>query len=553
MFKRPPDPDFDPRIPLVIGVVGHCDYLPEAGEALEREVRGVFEGFRREYPNTPLLLLTPMAVGADRLVARVARKMGVGICVPLPWPLEGSSIEVPHGGSYAELREAIGDAETIVMPATPLSAELTGDELAKDRWEHCGAYVARHCQVLIALWDGEDHDTGTRRVVQWHKNGHPVTVYEAELGPLDRVERGPVYHVVTPRKGTGACACCVELKIDYPEVAGSGHGPGLKEHFHRIWSALDRYNSRVKRVAPRRDRKTGPSAELARTGSEALLAQHYQRADAAAENRKGRTAWTLGALFATAFAAFVFVEAYAHVWHKPWQLGGYLMLAAIGGLGAFLNRPCQRDYIDYRALAEGLRVAFYWEVVGLERSVADHYLRQFRSELDWIRHAIRNCGLMARARSKAHAFDDGALVTAVGGWIYAEIGYLERRARMSEASHHRCHRARTAFFVAGLAAGLGALLWHLNCSDKNKVLMVLVFTCAVLAGMAHEWAEMKGYEVDARRYQAAHTVFLTARDRLASGTANPSQIFFELGREALSESADWVIQHRQRPIGLPNI
>jgi hypothetical protein len=46
-------------------------------------------------------------------------------------------------------------------------------------------------------------------------------------------------------------------------------------------------------------------------------------------------------------------------------------------------------YQDYRALAEGMRVQFYWRLAGLKLSVADHYLRKQRSELDWICSAIR--------------------------------------------------------------------------------------------------------------------------------------------------------------------
>ena len=44
---------------------------------------------------------------------------------------------------------------------------------------------------------------------------------------------------------------------------------------------------------------------------------------------------------------------------------------------------------DYRALAEGLRVQFFWSLAELPDSVADHYLSKQRSELDWIRKALQ--------------------------------------------------------------------------------------------------------------------------------------------------------------------
>ncbi|MER3445766.1 MAG: hypothetical protein C4291_02520 [Candidatus Dadabacteria bacterium] len=51
----------------------------------------------------------------------------------------------------------------------------------------------------------------------------------------------------------------------------------------------------------------------------------------------------------------------------------------------------QNKYQDYRAIAEGLRVQFFWHLAGLPTLVEEHYLGKQRSELDWIRSAIRVC------------------------------------------------------------------------------------------------------------------------------------------------------------------
>src|SRR5205823_7382304 len=44
---------------------------------------------------------------------------------------------------------------------------------------------------------------------------------------------------------------------------------------------------------------------------------------------------------------------------------------------------------DARALAEGLRVQIFWNLAGLGRSVPANYMQRQRTELDWIRAAIR--------------------------------------------------------------------------------------------------------------------------------------------------------------------
>src|SRR5439155_17705848 len=72
------------RIPLVIGVTGHRDLRPEDYERLSSAVVEFSQLLRQRYPHTPLILLSPLAEGADRLVAEVSLRMGARLVVPLP-------------------------------------------------------------------------------------------------------------------------------------------------------------------------------------------------------------------------------------------------------------------------------------------------------------------------------------------------------------------------------------------------------------------------------------------------------------------------------------
>src|SRR5205085_12028146 len=44
----------------------------------------------------------------------------------------------------------------------------------------------------------------------------------------------------------------------------------------------------------------------------------------------------------------------------------------------------QKKHQDYRALAEGLRVQFFWNLLGLPDAVEKSYLRNQWGELEWI-------------------------------------------------------------------------------------------------------------------------------------------------------------------------
>jgi hypothetical protein len=62
------NPDFG--LPFVLGVTGHRDPLPKAISELSEQIRKLLAQLRADYPATRLMLLSPLAVGADRLVAQ---------------------------------------------------------------------------------------------------------------------------------------------------------------------------------------------------------------------------------------------------------------------------------------------------------------------------------------------------------------------------------------------------------------------------------------------------------------------------------------------------
>jgi hypothetical protein len=78
------------RLPLVIGVTGHRDLREEDVPRLEAEVARIIADLRRDYLNgegeTPIIVLSAWAEGADRLVARAGPAQGARLTARLPLP-----------------------------------------------------------------------------------------------------------------------------------------------------------------------------------------------------------------------------------------------------------------------------------------------------------------------------------------------------------------------------------------------------------------------------------------------------------------------------------
>ena len=71
-MTAPADTNRTGLIPIVVGVTGHRDLRDPDVPKLEEAVRRLLEQRRRASPTSHLVVITPLAEGADRLAARAA-------------------------------------------------------------------------------------------------------------------------------------------------------------------------------------------------------------------------------------------------------------------------------------------------------------------------------------------------------------------------------------------------------------------------------------------------------------------------------------------------
>ena len=69
---------------FTFGVSGHRDPVESDFPELQKQIGIVFDRFRSAYPDASFELLSPLAEGADRIMAEVALKTDVRLVVPLP-------------------------------------------------------------------------------------------------------------------------------------------------------------------------------------------------------------------------------------------------------------------------------------------------------------------------------------------------------------------------------------------------------------------------------------------------------------------------------------
>ena len=275
-------------------------------------------------------------------------------------------------------------------------------------------------------------------------------------------------------------------------------------------------------------------------------------------------------LAALAFDLFAHVDELRHppamLLDLPAMLLAYLIL--LGVAYAWYWRVTrqgdfQNKFQDYRALAEGLRVQFYWRLVGLGDCVEDHYLSLQRGDLDWIRIALRNWGLLD-GRSEAQndvvtspgPYD--SMPFALEHWIKSQRRFFNEAIPRDRVLKERHEWLVRILMGVGLTLAVVAL-WFLTPLERtiwHGLFLVAAGMTPVGAALIHGYIEKRAFAEHLKRYGRMSMLFDRACCRLddllrVGDYAAARQLVRELGREALAENGDWVLLHRQRPLEVP--
>jgi hypothetical protein len=131
---------------LAIGVTGHR-FLCQP-DALIPCIDSVLARVEATWPGRALTVLSALAEGSDQLVVqRVLARPSAKLIVPLPLPEEEYMTDFLLPGSRQEFRRLLACADEIVrLPPAPTRPAA---------YEQSGQYVVDHCDIIIALWDGQ--------------------------------------------------------------------------------------------------------------------------------------------------------------------------------------------------------------------------------------------------------------------------------------------------------------------------------------------------------------------------------------------------------------
>lgn len=579
-MKSPSDPSTSENpicqgpVPFLVGITGHRDLRPEDHSVLEASLQRIFKSLLTAMPTTPVWLITGMATGADQFVAQVAEKQGLRVVPILPMPRQ----DYEQDFSEAELIAFNALMEGKASIELPWIAEPTKNNRSR-QYQALGTAISNHCQLLLALWDGsEGLDSpcapgGTADVVRQHLRGTAPDIQDSDRA-LDLSPFGVVAHVVTPRikhpvtkQATGLVQW---LTVDplHPQRCLSERL--VRERLAGWVMRTDRLNREILRG------RTKPPPQSADPG--VILQSRYEEIDAVASRLQRRAMGKLPkptqGIMATILRSltltsrmgviqWVYVLGFLGVALQqaapvlgtiipksleflPSVLGYVLMLAALAIHVIAWWRDLSGRYLDYRALAEGLRVALVWRQCGSTESVADHYLNRHRGPADWVRLVVRSLELEARlvgTDTKSQTARAEELRTKLRqDWLCDQQQYFSRAMERDNWNLGRFQRMAMIFMLACVVVGI-VQSFHPMPAAVSFVTILMQF--ASLALFAFPGAIALAEHANA--YRRSEEIFSRAIAWLDAG-GNPKAVAHALGRESLEENAHWLVLHRQKPV-----
>jgi hypothetical protein len=559
---------------LTIGVTAHRHIDPAREPLVRQRVREFLLRLQHEFPDLPLQLVSALAAGGDQLVAEEALALDIPVLAPLPMAQTEYERDFDDPETLRRFRNLLARSEVRILPLTPgnNAEDIAAGGAPRDRqYAQLGVFVSSHCQILLALWDGEPSAAvgGTAEVVYFHLHESMPALGWSVPTPNQLAEETNdlVYHMPCVR------ASRAEARGEPPPtprwLTADRSWPGTDPipHEHRVlFTHMQAYNRDLRRHRARIDDDAAglfPANDEQRRDTRLMhrLDTLYRQSDWLAVHYQRRVRHGLIATHLLAVAMGLAYIAYDNV-HADWRL--LLIFLLCFGIGWIWyrvgkRRDWHRKYLDYRALAEGLRVQLYWHLAGVRASeevlfAYDSFLQKQDIELGWIRHVMRGASLI-HDRRRAPGLE--WLHWSIDDWVGSkeshrgQLSYYARKSAQCEARYRITRRVSALALLTGL--GVAVLLIVLNQRLSPNVanyLLVLVGLLPLIAGVRNAYGHKQAEKELIKQYRFMSSIFARARKQLdvASDDAQRRGILKALGEACLQEHTEWILMHRERPL-----
>jgi hypothetical protein len=371
--------NFESKLPYIIGVVGHRNIVEESKEDASNHFEKILKRYKTKYPNTPILVVTSLAEGADQLIAEVAIKVeGVFLGVLIPMSIEKYLETFSSESAREEFNKFCAKAIFVRDTSIDMVYEDNSDAFRSNTRE-----LSNNADLLIALWDGiasnqvgGTSDTLYYKLKKIHrpKNLTDVALNQKEFGSA----------IVIPVSRTGDQTKLVK-KVPYSLKPVSLEETSIDEASDLL--AVSKHNWNKLKFESQ-----SPSL----TYSEILT----KNALSLAEKMRKKFIVALLVILTSSFLTIVAIEIQSRSTSKIISVATILVALSAFVIYQIVTKLEIKDkYHQFQAVAEAGEIQQLWSKVGIPEDVSDYFLTGINSSFDWMRSLVRTISFLDKSQT----------------------------------------------------------------------------------------------------------------------------------------------------------
>jgi hypothetical protein len=559
-------PDFE-AIPyrIRIGVTGHRKLTdPSALQVLVREAidSEVMRLFPKESQDNiehvksagrtaiSFSVLSALAEGADRVVARaVLQDAGARLDAVLPMTVE----DYLEDFATEESREEFGRLLARCRKPVALRVRRIRDdrsdpaaqaELRREAYAHVGHYIVDHCDVLVAIWDGEPSRGrgGTAEIVLYalEQNRPVIQVWEES------------FEVLNPGKNNGLDASALDAidRFNMQEITSDQRAEYVKnldhKHFEKPTSAAE---------IPARTRQLV---------NEHLFPYYVQSSILAKVNqdqfhRTGKYVYVCSAAAVGCAALAVLFPVIAWL---GFSVELALLIVMSQSLRQARRRHSHQNWIESRFLTERIRCGVFMAICGVDPKAIEvlPYMGHSQTVNDWtVRVFDEIWGRLPTLNSCSHDLCPILNSYVRDVWIGEQIEFHKDKKDREARSRKRLARAGAVVLpttIAAAALHLLLLAWHPGSTVPESIHLLhlafhqgLSFIALLFPAIAASLAGMEAHREHLRleKRSANMAPQLERLNRQMASATDPERfedLLLQADEIMLRETQDWLMLMR---------
>lgn len=499
-------------IPISVGVTGHRNLRQEDLPRLKQLVRGELQKLQKLCPDSEFIMVNSLASGADSLCAEVALELGFRLVCPLP--VEEAVYRQDFSPKELEVFEHLRNQakDVFVAPNTE-----NGEPNRRFHFRQAGLYIADHCHVLLALWDGsaaKPGGCGTAEIVD----------YKQASGRDD----GFIIHIQVSRKTTSNA---VEPSAQLIEPEDGGLDKLLQE--------TNEFNRDCKGITNEKSLVNMPEKPDVIRSLEHCYAQ-AAAISGALQKKYLRTLRNIALFCVLLVVSYTLYDEGELMWMLFCYAAVLILYYCV--YRRVLCGKYHENYIRYRMLAESLRVQTYMTAIGIRENMAGCYVWSQKQQTLWIHTAI---GALT-------AGNVGSSITAdklCSTWIESQRAYHKSAYRKNHRKDRLCSIITSAMLccLVILFAAVLVLEYVFPAIMEAQMLGIILRgwlkilwsgISAVTLFVSSYYGQLS-YSRKSDDNAAMERLFAEASRKCRSGKNDAKEVLRQLAREEIIENGNW--------------